>query len=297
MIDFVEVVREATDIARATEPFASLIASVLAIFALLNGNKREGTVQVFMPHRIYIGMLDEPAAHPDSIPAIIDDHADRDDDRRGDMTRKDGQWLTVEELHDPKAVGHAILLKTGRQTHSHPWINKCAPQPAAQARLSGKVCQFIGSSPGPAGLNDLLVGARVYRWEQVLLHSSTRYFRSESDATGARKQDGLVSVIPTHSEVHPVAGAKHLDDVAFAGRPPRPLGLNDYPISDFSLRHSWASLKCRPHLKHAASARLDQGGRVWPLVNVLTFMLALSMASTMSVVLAPDQDHNPSNES
>jgi hypothetical protein len=114
MIDFVQVVRGVADIARDAEPFASLIASVLAIFAVFKGRKRDGTMQVFVPHRIYIVMLEPPAADEASIPAIVDDYADGDDDRRGDMTWRDGRWLTVEELHDPRRVSRARARRAGR---------------------------------------------------------------------------------------------------------------------------------------------------------------------------------------
>jgi len=96
-----------------------------ALVGLINGlldlydrvrrrNRRDGSIQVFAPRRIYIIPLDLNAeAAAAAIHAIVEDLADHKEHRRGDMTWRDGRWQTVEELHGrplrrppPAAAGH-----------------------------------------------------------------------------------------------------------------------------------------------------------------------------------------------
>jgi hypothetical protein len=100
IVDAVQAARDAAEISRDAAPFVGRVAGLLSIFDRFRGRKKKGaSMQVRLPRRIYVVLLDPGATERDSIAAVVDDYGDRDDTRRGDMTWRDGRWLTVEELH------------------------------------------------------------------------------------------------------------------------------------------------------------------------------------------------------
>jgi hypothetical protein len=98
LIDAHEVLNDAAAL-------GTLITSIILICQALIHKAPAPTVQVLAPSRIYIIQVGDKKDVIDAAQAIPKDFAITDAERHGDMTWRDGQWKTVEELHGVRPTG------------------------------------------------------------------------------------------------------------------------------------------------------------------------------------------------